>query len=48
MKKLVKITLIVVGILVLVWMGASWLDVICHNLDPNPTYAIWNVFAMLF
>ena len=48
MKKFISKTLTFVCVLWLVWVAASFLDVVANNLDPNPTYAVWNVFAMLF
>ena len=46
MKK-IDIALAIVGALLLAWVGISWLEIICHNLDPNPTYAEWNFFTLL-
>lgn len=47
MKTLVKIYCIVCT-LVLVWMGASYLEVLCKNVDANPTYSSWNAFKVLY
>ena len=48
MKKFIENALVFVSVMFLVWIALSFFDVICHNLDPNPTYAIWNFFTMLF
>ena len=29
------------------WLLASWVDVVTHNLSPNPVYQSWNLFAIL-
>ena len=29
------------------WLLASWVDVVTHNLDTNPVYQSWNLFAIL-
>ena len=31
-----------------VWFFASWVDVITHNVDPNPVYQAWNFFVLFF
>lgn len=31
-----------------IWLIASWIDVILHNLDPNPVYQAWNFFTLFF
>lgn len=30
-----------------IWVFASWIDIILHNLDPDPVYQIWNIFTLL-
>ena len=30
------------------YLGISWLDVVLHNLDDEPMYQAWNIFALLF
>lgn len=30
------------------WIGCSFLDTVTHNLGPEPVYAAWNLFAMIF
>lgn len=35
------------GILFLLWGFISWVDVITHNLDPEPVYQSWNMFTLL-
>lgn len=30
------------------WIGCSFLDTIAHNIIPEPVYAAWNLFAMIF
>lgn len=29
------------------WLLASWVDVVLHNLSPNPVYQSWNLFALM-
>lgn len=38
---------LVSGMFVL-WCLFSWLDVVLHNLDPDPVYQCWNLFMILF
>ena len=40
--------LIVTGFLLMAWMIISWIDIVAHNLDPQPVYQAWNLFAILF
>ena len=28
------------------WMGASYIDVVTHNHNPNPVYQEWNFFEL--
>lgn len=37
-----------VAAVLLLWFIASWVDVVLHNLDPNPVYQWWNLFVLLF
>ena len=50
MKKVSKMignTVLVVSALLGVWLLASWVDVVTHNLNPNPIYQSWNLFALM-
>lgn len=38
----------IISALLLAWMFISWIDVITHNLNPNPVYHAWNLFILLF
>lgn len=29
-----------------VWVLWSFIDVVCHNLEPNPVYQAWNIFTL--
>ena len=37
----------VTAALIWAWWIASYIDVITHNLDPNPVYQVWNFFTLL-
>ena len=45
--KLVGNVMLVVSALLSVWVLASWVDVVTHNLNPNPIYQSWNLFALM-
>lgn len=52
-RKVVKMTRVgkVLGIvswLFVGYLGISWIDVVLHNLDDEPIYQAWNIFALLF
>lgn len=50
LKKLIKAITDIIAIIIfmlLAWMFISWIDVIAHNLDPEPVYQAWNIFAIL-
>ena len=38
--------LVMCGVFAL-WVALSWVDVVLHNLDTNPVYQSWNLFAMM-
>ena len=46
MKKLLAVVNIV-AVAFMVWVGASWVEVICKNTSENPTYAPTNFFVQL-
>lgn len=48
MMKLVGKMFGTIGWLVVGWFGISWIDVVLHNLDDEPVYQAWNIFALLF
>lgn len=29
------------------WLVASWIDVVMHNLNPEPVYHSWNLFVLM-
>lgn len=50
-KKIVKAivdSLCIGSLMFLLWIGMSWMDVILHNLDSEPTYQFWNFFVIFF
>ena len=46
-SKMIGNTVLVVSALLGVWVLASWVDVVTHNLNPNPIYQSWNLFALM-
>jgi hypothetical protein len=34
-------------ILMVVWFVMSFVDVIIHNLNPDPVYKAWNLFSIM-
>lgn len=52
-RKVVKMTRVgkvlgTVSWLFVGYLGISWIDVVLHNLDDEPVYQAWNIFALLF
>lgn len=45
--KSLKLSLILTGIILLVWGIASWIEVISINNTLQPVYSWWNIFALL-
>ena len=46
-RKTLTVMTIIVSVFILVWGFASYIDVIMHNVAPNPLYHEWNLFTML-
>lgn len=49
MQKIIENALLIVSAALLIWMAASWADVLLHN-DPwsgDFQYAAWNIFKIL-
>lgn len=38
--------IVVVLLITLMWLTASWVDVIRQNTEPNPEYQSWNAFVI--
>ena len=38
----------VLSVLTFAWIIGSWVDVVVHNLNPDPVYKAWNLFTLLF
>lgn len=51
MKKCCKFAInaiCVVCWMLLLWVIISYFDVVAHNCSPDPVFASWNLFALLF
>ena len=46
--RFLKIMFWIVIIFVVVWVAASIVDIMLHNLDEHPTYQWWNLIDMYF
>lgn len=46
MTKLLN-TVSIISIAFLIWLGASWLDVIADNTRPDPQHSDLNIFVMI-
>ena len=46
--RFLKIAFWIVIIFVVVWVAASIVDIMLHNLDEHPTYQWWNLIDMYF
>ena len=45
--KVIEAIILIVSILLILWAGISWIEVISKNLEPNPQYSPINLFALL-
>ena len=45
MKKLVSNLLVVISVAMLIWIGTSYVEIICKNTSPNPEYSDNNVIV---
>lgn len=37
----------IAGIIITLWLLASWIDIISDNMSQNPQHASWNIFSMI-
>lgn len=44
--KLFKSVAVIICILFLFWIAASYADIVSNNLSPNPEYQDWNFFVI--
>lgn len=47
-KHLAEFIIGAMGWLCIIWLVASVIDTDLHNTTPNPIYADWNIFNILF
>lgn len=46
-KRKIINTIYIICVIVLIWVAASFVDVVAHNGNKNPKYASWNVFTWI-
>lgn len=46
-KKMIWAVTITISILVIVWFGASYIEVVSKNNNENPQYNEYNVFELI-
>lgn len=46
MKKMLSDLVAIATVGIMVWIGASYVDIIRQNAQPNPQYASWNAIEM--
>lgn len=39
--------LVIIAICLLLWAGASYIEILCKNLTPNPVYSPINFFSLI-
>lgn len=47
-KKVIYILPAVLGVLFLLWLGLSWLDIVADNNTIQPVHNNFNLFVLLF
>lgn len=45
--KIIETVVLVISIAFILWVFASWAEVVSQNLTPNPTYSDWNAFVFI-
>ena len=45
--KIIENVVLVISIAVILWVFASWAEVVSKNLTPNPTYSSWNAWVLI-
>lgn len=43
----VLIIINIIAVILFAWIAVSTIEVISNNLDPNPTYAVWNIYNLI-
>lgn len=46
MKKMLSNLMAIVGVGLMIWVGASYVDVVRQNAHPNPQYTDWNAIVI--
>lgn len=47
LKRFGNIVLYTICIALLIWLFASWADVVANNMDDAPQYHSWNIFERM-
>ena len=47
MKKALGIIGKILGVLLVLWIAVSWVEVVSQNIAPNPEYSPINFFAVM-
>lgn len=47
MTKIIKNIVLAASILLIIWVGLSWADIVADNNDPNPVHSKYNLFVLL-
>lgn len=37
----------IIAVILFAWIAVSTLEVVSKNLDPNPIYAVWNIYNLI-
>jgi len=45
MKKLLSGLLVTISVAMLIWIGISYIEIICKNMSPNPEYNDNNIIV---
>ena len=45
--KTIEKAFVVLSIIILLWVFASWAEIVSKNLKPNPVYHEWNAFVLV-
>lgn len=45
--KVISTVFCTASVLMMLWIGASWVDIVWDNTSPNPTHSPYNAFVML-
>lgn len=45
--KIAKYLFMIICVAIIIWVFASWIDIVADNMSPNPVHSVYNFFVLM-